>query len=71
MKAVNPSTECRKMAELLRETAKAMHLQDTEIRAEYAYLIRSLLRLARQIEQDRVTKVPQARNMHELASKSS
>ena len=56
------------MAELLRETAKEMHLQDPEIRAEYAYLIRGLLRLARQIEQDRVTKVPQARNMHELAS---
>jgi hypothetical protein len=43
LRAMNPSTECRKMAELLRETAK----------------------------QDRVTKVPQARNMHELATKSS
>ena len=53
---MNPSTECRKMAELLRETAKAMHLQDTKIRAEYAYLMRGLLRLARQIEQDRETK---------------
>ena len=59
------------MAELLRETAKEMQLQDAEIRAEYAYLIRGLLRLARQLEQDRVTKVPQARNMHELATKSS
>jgi hypothetical protein len=68
---MNPTTECRKMAELLRETAKAMHLQDTEMRAEYAYLIRGLLRLARQIEQDRVTKVPQARNVHELTSQSS
>ena len=59
------------MAELLRETAKEMQLQDAEIRAEYAYLLRGLLRLARQLEQDRVTKVPQARNMHELATKSS
>ena len=55
------------MVELLRETAKAMHLQDTELRAEYAYLIRGLLQLARQIEQDRVTKVPQARNLHGLS----
>jgi len=54
--AMDASTECRKMAELLRETAKAMHLQDTKIRAEYAYLMRGLLRLARQIEQDRETK---------------
>ena len=68
---MNPSTECRKMAELLRETAKEMQLQGAEIRAEYAYLLRGLLRLARQLEQDRVTKVPQARNMHELATKSS
>jgi hypothetical protein len=68
---MNPTTECRKMAELLRETAKAMHLQDTEMRAEYAYLIRGLLRLLRQIEQDRVMKVPQARNVHELTSQSS
>ena len=59
------------MAELLRETAKEMQLQDAEIRAEYAYLLRGLLQLARQLEQDRVTKVPQARNMHELATKSS
>jgi hypothetical protein len=54
MKAVNPSTECRKLAQLLREQAKA--LQDAEIRAEYAYLIRGFLRLARQFEQDRETK---------------
>jgi hypothetical protein len=50
----NPSTECRRLAELLREQAKA--LQDPAIRAEYAYLIRGFLRLARQFEQDRETK---------------
>jgi hypothetical protein len=54
MKAVNPSTECRKLAELLREQAKA--LQDAEIRAEYEYLIRGFLRLAREFEQDRQTE---------------
>jgi hypothetical protein len=59
---MNPSTECRKLAWLLRE--KAMALQDAEIRGEYAYLIRGeyaylirgFLRLARQFEQDRETK---------------
>jgi hypothetical protein len=38
-----------------------MALQDAEIKAEYAYLIRSFLRLARQFEQDRETK-PRARS---------
>ena len=52
---MNPSTECRKLAWLLRE--QAMALQDAEIRAEYAYLIRGFLRLARQFEQDRETKL--------------
>jgi hypothetical protein len=33
-----------------------MALQDAEIRAEYAFLIRGCLRLARQFEQDRETK---------------
>jgi hypothetical protein len=56
--AMDASTECRKMAELLRETAKAMHLRDTKIRAEYAYLIRGLLRLASQIEQDKRARAP-------------
>jgi len=51
---MNPSTECRKLAWLLRE--QAMALQDAEIRAEYADLIRGFLRLARQFEQDRETK---------------
>ena len=56
---MNPSTECRKMAELLRQTAKEMHLQDAKVRADYAYLIRGLLRLARQIEKDSdAKKVP-------------
>jgi hypothetical protein len=57
--AMNPSTECRKLAALLCEQAKA--LQDAEIRAEYAYLIRGFLRLARQFEHDRETK-PLARS---------
>ena len=51
---MNPSTECRKLAELLRE--KAYALQDAEIRAEYGHLIRGFLELARQFEQDRETK---------------
>jgi hypothetical protein len=41
---MNPSTECRKLAWLLRE--KAMAVEDAEIRAEFAYLIRGFLRLA-------------------------
>jgi hypothetical protein len=67
---MNPSTECKKLAALLCEQAKA--LQDAEIRAEYAYLIRGFLRLARQIEQDRETK-PLARTRHGsiFTSKSS
>ena len=51
---MNPSTECRKLAWLLRE--KAMALQDAEIRAEYAHLMRGFLQLARQFEQDREMK---------------
>jgi hypothetical protein len=35
-----------------------MAVEDAEIRAEYAYLIRGFLRLARQFEQDRETKPP-------------
>jgi len=53
MKAMT-STECRKLAELLGEQAKA--LQDSEIRAGYEYLIRAFLRLANQIEKDREKK---------------
>jgi hypothetical protein len=51
---MDPSTECRKLAFLLRE--KAMAMEDAELKAEYAYLIRGFLRLARQFEQDRETK---------------
>jgi hypothetical protein len=54
MKAMNPRTECRKLAQLLRE--KAMAFEDAETRAEYAYLVRGFLRLARQFEQDSETK---------------
>jgi hypothetical protein len=67
---MNPSTECRKLAWLLRE--KAMALQDAEIRAEYAYLIRGFLRLARQFEQDRETKpLASTPNKSIFTSKSS
>jgi hypothetical protein len=51
---MDPSTECRKLAFLLRE--KAMAMEDAELKAEYAYLVRGFLRLARQFEQDRETK---------------
>ena len=57
---MNPSIECRKLAEALRDYAKTVH--DAGLKAEYAYLIRGFLRLARQFEQDRETKVPQVRN---------
>ena len=38
------------MAEVLRE--KATTISDASLRAEYAYLVRGFLRLARQFEQD-------------------
>jgi hypothetical protein len=66
---MNPSTECRKLAWLLRE--KAMALQDAEIRAEYAYLIRGFLRLARQFEQDRGKPLASTPNKSIFTSKSS
>jgi len=47
---MNPSVECRKLAEVLRE--KATTISDASLRAEYAYLVRGFLRLARQFEQD-------------------
>jgi 3-dehydroshikimate dehydratase len=48
-----------------------MALEDAEIRAEYASLIRGFLRLARQFEQDRETK-PRARMLkHCIAFASS
>jgi hypothetical protein len=65
---MNPSTECRKLA--WRE--KAMAFQDAELRAEYAYLIRGFLRLARQFEQDREMKsVASKPNKSIFTSKSS
>jgi hypothetical protein len=50
---MDPGTECRKMAAALREIADK--LPHGDLKAEYEYLIRGFLRLARQIEQD--TKV--------------
>jgi len=58
---MKPSIECRKLAELLREKAKTV--DDAELRAEYQYLIRGFLRLARQFEQDMdAKKVPSQRS---------
>ena len=37
---MDPSTECRKLALLLRE--KAMVMEDAALKAEYAYLVRGL-----------------------------
>jgi hypothetical protein len=54
MKAVNPSTECRKLAEALREIANGLPVG--ELKAEYEYLVRGFLRLAAQFEHDRETK---------------
>lgn len=48
--SMKPSVECRKLADLLRR--QAYDLEDPELRAEYAYLIRGFLRLARQFERD-------------------
>jgi phage terminase Nu1 subunit (DNA packaging protein) len=47
---MKPSVECRRMAEWLRE--KANEIDDADLKAEYAYLVRGYLRLARQFEQD-------------------
>jgi hypothetical protein len=67
---MNPSTECRKLAWLLRE--KAMAVEDAEIRAEFAYLIRGFLRLAMQFKQDRETKpLARIRQRSIFTSKSS
>ena len=68
--AMDPSTECRKLALLLRENAMAM--EDAELKAEYAYLVRGFLRLARQFEQDRETKpLGRTPNRSIFTSKSS
>ena len=57
---MKPSIECRKLAEVLREKAKTV--DDAELRAEYQYLVRGFLRLARQFEQDMdAKKVPSQR----------
>ena len=56
MKGVNPSTECKKLAEALREIANGLPVGG--LKAEYEYLARGFLRLAAQFEQDRETKTP-------------
>ena len=48
--AMKPSAECERLAEMLRE--KTSEIDDAELKAQYEYLVRSLLRLARQFEQD-------------------
>jgi hypothetical protein len=46
---------------VLREKAKTVH--DADLRAEYQYLVRGFLRLARQFEQDMdAKKVPNQRS---------
>jgi hypothetical protein len=67
---MDPSTECRKLALLLRE--KAMAMEDAALKAEYAYLVRGFLQLARQFEQDRETKpLGRIANRSIFTSKSS
>jgi hypothetical protein len=48
--AMHSIAECRKLAEALRERANA--IVDAGLKAEYGYLVRGFLRLARQYEQD-------------------
>jgi hypothetical protein len=58
---MKPSVECRKLAEVVREKAKTV--DDVELRAEYQYLVRGFLRLAKQFEQDMDAKnVPNQRS---------
>ena len=47
---MNPSADCRRLAEVLREQANEIH--DAEQKAKYEKLIRGFLLLARQFEQD-------------------
>ena len=47
---MRPGPACRQIADVLRETANA--LPHGELRAEYEYLVRGFLRLAKQFEQD-------------------
>ena len=53
---MKPSAECERLAEMLRE--KASEIDDAELKAQYEYLVRSFLRLAKQIEQDAKRYVP-------------
>jgi hypothetical protein len=53
---MNPNAECKKLAEMLRERAKAV--SDAKLKAEYEYLVRGFLRLASQFEQDMKRKKP-------------
>ena len=57
--AMKPSAECERLAEMLRE--KANEIEDAEMKAQYEYLVRSLLRLARQFEQDKNRSVSSCR----------
>ena len=63
---MDPSTECRKLAGALREIANG--LPAGELKAEYEYLIRGFLRLAKQFEQDKETKAPCERTKPRRAS---
>ena len=56
---MNQSVECERLAEMLREKATEIH--DAEVKAQYEYLVRSLLRLAREFEQDRHRIAPSPR----------
>ena len=53
---MKPGAECERLAELLREQANEIH--DAELKAQYEYLVRSLLRLAREFEQDKYRIAP-------------
>jgi hypothetical protein len=50
LKAMKPSAECKRLAEIPRE--KANEIDDAELKAKYEDLARGFLRLASQIEQD-------------------
>ena len=56
---MHPSADCERLAEILREKAKEIH--DAELKAQYEYLVRSLLRLAREFEQDKYRIAPSPR----------
>ena len=56
---MHPSADCERLAEMLHEKAKEIH--DAELKAQYEYLVRSLLRLAREFERDRYRIAPSPR----------